>query len=175
MDIKKILCDSIIELLEHNTIDRIAVQDILEKSGVSRAIFYKYFKDKLDLMMYPLFLFIERDLKSSNTVSLEFYIRLFQFMEKNQSFFKNAFISEGQNSYGQELSSYGAKVFEKAYTYVIGKDAAELTAEDKYWMEFYSSGAFAVVKRWVESGMKESPQMIGQLIYNCMPAALRIH
>lgn len=174
MDVKKLLSDTIIELLANNTIDRITVKDVLEKSGVSRATFYKYFRDKMDLMMHPFFLFMELNLKSSNAVNqVDLFIHLFEFMKENQKFFENVFKSEGQNSYEQEFRSYGTNLFEKSYIYIIDKDVAALTAEEKYWIEFYAVGAFAVVKRWVENGMKESPQMIGELIYDCMPAALR--
>lgn len=174
MDIKKILSDTMIELLKNNTIDHITVKNVLEKSGVSRATFYKYFRDKMDLMMYPFFLFVEQNLKSSDAINqIDLHIRLFQFMKDNQKFFENAFKSQGQNSCEYELRGYGIELFKKSYSYLIGKDRAQLTAEEKYWIEFYSCGAHAVVKKWVESGMEEPPQVMGQLIYNCMPGKLR--
>lgn len=174
MDIKRLLSDTIVELLKNNTIDCITVQDVLDRSGVSRATFYKYYRDKMELMMSPFFQFMECNLHSSDAINhVELYVRLLQFIKENQSYFENAFKSEGQNSCEQELRRYGTSVFEKSYIYILGKDAALLTSEEKYWIEFYAVGAFAVLKKWVENGMKEPPQMIGNLIYSCMPTTLR--
>lgn len=174
MDVKKLLSDSMVELLEHKTIDRITVRDVLEKSGVSRATFYKYFDDKMDLMMYPFFSFMERNFKSSDANGLiGLNVRFLQFLKDHQKFFENAFKSEGQNSCERELRRYGIKAFEQSYTYPLNKAEAELTPKEMYVIEFYAVGAFAVVQKWVEGGMKESPQMLGELIYSCMPEALR--
>ncbi len=165
-----------IELLKSSTIDHITVRDVLEKSGVSRATFYKYFRDKMDLMLYPFFQFMEQNLKSSDAINqVELYIRLLQFMKENQKFFENAFKSRGQNSCEYEMYGYGVKLFRKSYIYLIGKEDAALTQEEEYWIEFYSCGAHSVVKKWVENGMKESPEIMGELIYNCMPVNLREH
>ena len=50
--VPQILADTIKELLEKQSPDKITVQDILNESNISRPTFYKYFKDKNDLISY---------------------------------------------------------------------------------------------------------------------------
>ncbi len=49
MDSKKIIADSMEELLAHDSIDRLHVNDVVESSGMCRAIFYRHFYDKYEV------------------------------------------------------------------------------------------------------------------------------
>lgn len=47
---KMLIISAFRELMEHEKFDSITTSGIIEKSGVSRATFYKHFKDKYDLL-----------------------------------------------------------------------------------------------------------------------------
>lgn len=172
MNARKILAESIIDLLEKDTIDNITVNMIIKKSGVARATFYKYFHDKMDLMMYIFHSFMQTNFEYSSNVShVEIYTRSLELMKNNQKYFTNAFKSEGQNSCAAVLCDYSIKLCEASY--VAGKGIDKLTFEEKMWIDFNTAGAIVIIKKWVQSGMNEPPEMIAKLIYSCMPEALR--
>ena len=54
---KKLLTDSLKNLLQEKSFDKITVNDICERAMVHRATFYNHFNDKTDLVNY-IFVFI---------------------------------------------------------------------------------------------------------------------
>ncbi|MDO4566758.1 MAG: TetR/AcrR family transcriptional regulator [Oscillospiraceae bacterium] len=52
IDVKKLTVDALLELLETKSLAKITIGDIQEKTGISRQTFYKYFRDKQDLIQY---------------------------------------------------------------------------------------------------------------------------
>ena len=174
MNVKKLLTDSIISLLEKDTIDNITVEMILKKSGISKATFYKYFRDKMDLTTYIFSSFMESNEEAFKSMPHEeMSVVVLEFMKKNQRFFMNAFKSKGQNSCEEVHCNYSRKFCESAYR--AAKGTLALTPEENMYFEFNTAGGFAVLKKWVDGGMKESPEMIAKLIYSCMPEALRAY
>ena len=47
---KEILAESYLELAERKTINKISVVDIVENCSMTKPTFYRYFKDKYDLI-----------------------------------------------------------------------------------------------------------------------------
>ena len=62
-------------LIETTDFDKITVQKIIEKAGIGRTTFYRYFKDKYDVMNYNYMKYLQeyllagrsRPLKTSST------------------------------------------------------------------------------------------------------------
>ena len=152
MNVKKILTDCIIELLEDNTIDNITVEMILKKSGVSKATFYKYFRDKMDLTTYIFSSFMESNEESFRRMPhVEMSVIVLEFMKRNQKFFMNAFKSKGQNSCEEVHCNFSYRFCESAYK--AAKGVLSLTPEETMCLEFNTAGGFAILKKWVEGGM----------------------
>lgn len=49
---KEIIADSFIELAETKAINRISIIDIVENCSLTKPTFYRYFKDKYDLISW---------------------------------------------------------------------------------------------------------------------------
>ena len=47
---KKDLAQALLLLMEHASLEKITINDIVTKCGVSRQTFYRHFKDKYDLV-----------------------------------------------------------------------------------------------------------------------------
>ena len=98
--IPELLSATIQELMQHRALDEITVKDLLEECGISRPAFYKYFRDKHELLEYvfrkelaePYFWDITKDLKQREILFL-YHLR------KNRTFYLNALKSTGQNSF----------------------------------------------------------------------------
>lgn len=51
---RKLLCSSLMELMQTTSFDRLSVGDICEKAMIHRATFYNHFTDKNDLLNYAI-------------------------------------------------------------------------------------------------------------------------
>ena len=49
---KEIIAESFVELAESKPVDKITVVEVVENCGVTKPTFYRYFKDKYDLMVW---------------------------------------------------------------------------------------------------------------------------
>ena len=52
INVKEILANGLLELVEHHTLDSITVKKLLDYTGISRQSFYNHFLDKNDLIQY---------------------------------------------------------------------------------------------------------------------------
>lgn len=52
------------KLVNENSFDKVTVTMIAEDAGISRPIFYRYFKDKYELMDYMLYNEVTKELRS---------------------------------------------------------------------------------------------------------------
>lgn len=55
----------------------------------------------------------------------------------------------------------------------IGKD--KLPHEMLLSVSFYCGGVIYLITEWLETGLKDSPEKIGQIIYDCMPQSIKIY
>ena len=108
------LFESLSKLLNKKSIENISVNEIIEDSGVSRATFYRYFKDKYDLMCWyydrianeeNLYTFL---VESPWESTLPIYTSIY---EKDKKLFKKIASYEGQNSFREYLYNYTVKFF----------------------------------------------------------------
>ena len=106
------IIDAFNRLIAEKDFNKISVEMIMEKAGISRSTFHRHFKDKYDVMNanYKNLLdyFID-PAKSSNYRELCFH--LFEYGQKNLSIFKNALNSTGFNSFSNYIYNYS---YEKA-------------------------------------------------------------
>lgn len=51
---RKLLCTSLMDLMQTTSFDKLSVNDICEKAMVHRATFYNHFNDKTNLLNYAI-------------------------------------------------------------------------------------------------------------------------
>ena len=87
-------------LLRSNPIEKITTEQILEQSGVSRRSFYRYFKDKYDLLQwiynYDFCRFVE--VRPEKSI-WEYYPDILRSLRADPEFYSSAFVYAGQNSF----------------------------------------------------------------------------
>ncbi len=90
---KEILAESFLELAETKRIDKISIIDIVENCVVTKPTFYRYFKDKYDLMAW---IYVRESQKNVDRIGTSGYVWRdtlldgLRFYEKNRKFMVNA-------------------------------------------------------------------------------------
>ena len=147
------LARAIKEEMEHTSLDKITVTQIVERAGVTRQTFYRNFKDKYDLVNWIFqteFLTAVQRRPYESTWAL---IRdLCEYFYENRAFYHNALSVEGQNSFQDYFREILAPVV-RAYA----EDVFDQEGEDTvFFINFFSDALIAAMLRWLSSR-------------NCMP------
>lgn len=164
--VKKLLADTLEDLIQTKSIDDITVNDIIAQADISRTTFYRYFHDKFDLMTWSFSHCIDELTESyhgTETYRL-LLIRLFTlFKEKGPYFLK--------------IVDYEARVsFVNFYWYFLERmvpfltkhlqedmEQKDLSAEDTYMIHYHCNGILRVAFLWLKAGTPESPEELADI------------
>lgn len=163
MKTREIILGSMKKLLKEKTIEKIRVQDIISDAGVSKATFYKYFKDKYDIAMafYMDNLVSEQLLKNNEPDRRDRFIKLFTYMKENRFYLKRLLEIEGQNSFqmflrNETMDSYLKEIADQ-YHY---DDVSSLGL----LADAYLAASNVIIKKWIEADCKTSVAEIADFI-----------
>ncbi len=165
---KILICDVLEELLEEKALSHISITEICGKCNISRQTFYRHFDDIYTLTMW-LFDYnatgsktydISKDFEFSCTVS-------FANMTKRPKLYRQIFLNDKDNIF---LDRFLRSRIEYARKYI-----GERHMEDdiSFAVELYWSGYIHMMKKWIASGMKETPEKMGKYAYESLPAILK--
>jgi len=93
------------------------------------------------------------------------------FFQDNKQFFINAFKSEGFNNFTDYQYQY---YYDKYYALTL-EIKGEITPDTDVAIKFYCSGVAFIVKDWIMSGCKMTPQEMSQLIHDFLPIQIPHH
>lgn len=170
--VKSILAASIEDLVQRKNIADISVKDIVSNWDVSRATFYRYFKDKYELMNWV----FQKELNEL----LEEYPHLSQWKEvtlvsiqiiyKNKKYYENIARYKNQNSVIEHVSERTHFYFISRLEEKFGKDKVSKSLRKS--VEFYCAGITYLLLDWIERGMKESPEILTNWLCDFIPEPL---
>lgn len=171
-ELKLKLAESIKEIMNSKSLDKISVKEIVDNAHVSRQSFYRNFQDKYDLVNWYFDILAmgsftemgkEKDLRNA-------LISKFNYIRSESVFFIEAFKSTSYNSimehdYEFILDFYTNKLHEVFIT--------EVPFELMFQLEFYCRGSIFKTLDWVLSGMKQSPEELADLLIKALPIELK--
>lgn len=175
--------EALTELLEKKSIDKISVKEITDIAGINRGTFYLHYVDKYDLMEKSINqLMIEISETGSNILNLaqrnihselsrkklvDEFTTLFKYIQKNSRLIK---------SLTNENSSYS---FHHKFNELL-KDRliAKLGPKQKDVPAIYIVSAFSysiqgIIRTWLESGMEDTADMMGEYTFNILECYLK--
>ncbi|MFE4713242.1 TetR/AcrR family transcriptional regulator C-terminal domain-containing protein [Paenibacillus sp. NPDC056722] len=168
---KKHLYNAIFDLMQDHRIDQISTDMILKKSDLSRATFYRYFKDKYDLMNWYYASYIKEELFHSEDSWEQICNKSAEFIYERKPFFQNAIKYKGQNSFIEFIQKYYQDFC--TATYVSRNKTQEISTELKFAIDYHCAGTVQILISWVNSDMELSPQELAELLCNNMPDILK--
>lgn len=151
---------AMIKCLKSVSLDKITVSQICKEAKINRSTFYAHFTDPISLYKQ-----IEEDLTS-------FVLRDVDSLNKKRTTYEEL-IHSAVNYYGKHsdyimvLLNTNSESFKNVCMEYVDRTRV-INIEDenlkRYYEDFFVSGLFSVVKRWIENGKKESPDEISNLI-----------
>lgn len=145
------------EALQSKALHEITVSALCKQCGLNRSTFYANFLDVYDLadrVRAHLEDEVNRlyEKEQSQKFNSNDYLRLFRHIEANQSLYRTYFKLGYDNQF--KLKCYDV------YQAKCHFDNQHIA----YHVEFFRSGLNAIVKMWLESGCKETPEEMDQII-----------
>lgn len=169
---KYVFAQAIKDLIKTRPLDKIAVTDIVSKAGMTRQTFYRYFKDKYDLVNWY---FEKLVLKSFRQMdcggSLEEALQLkFEFIQSEHAFFKEAFQSNDYNN----LIHYDFDCIYHFYKKIIEDNTQQqLSLDLSFLLTMYCKGSIDMTVDWILDDMPIDIYHIVSLLIEAIPIRLR--
>ena len=166
------IIDAFVRLIKEHEFNKISVEMIMEKATVSRSTFYRYFKDKYDVMnanyknLLDYYVSPER---SSNYRDLCYH--LFKYGQENLSVFKNALTSTGFNSLHNFIYKFS---YDTALAITqANRNGEGFTPVEELQVDVFCNGICAVYRNMICQRYALNPSDAADALYEMMPESLK--
>lgn len=154
---RKLLCMSLMDLMQTKSFEKLSVNDICEKAMVHRATFYNHFNDKNDLLNYALDdlqeeLFEKSIEKETYSSQKEMFMALVEcvinFMTENRQKLRLIF-----NNSSEKMSSLVSTTIKRSIGYLISKNKykQEYLLPIDIIVNLFTGGITMIGIDWLES------------------------
>lgn len=166
-DIEQELAKSLKRLTVKEPFEKITIKQITDGAGVIRVTFYNHFQDKYDLLEW----IVRQEVLEpvgilmNNRMYREAVILIFSNMKKDQEFYTHAARIEGQNSF-EEIGRNATRDFLKGLFTKLGikkKNPKHPWLTPDIIADYYSQSMMFIVMKWINTGMKVSPEEMEQV------------
>lgn len=169
---KQRIWEAFYELSAKISFEKITVEKIVELSGVSKATFYRHFRDKYDVLNYNSQAVAERIIGFKPCDSWKaFLLRMFEEIEREKDYYRKAFKTSGQNAHSRFLFEYSYGIVKRCY--LKDKNLEELSIKEHYMIAHYCYGCVSLIEEWLKDSSHITAQEMGELFYETMPESLR--
>ena len=169
---KQHIWESFYELSATIPFDKLTVERIIAHSGVSKATFYRHFRDKYDVLNYNSLAITERLIGWRRCKSWQqFLLLMFREIEKDMDYYRKAFRTSGQNAHSRFLYEYSFSVVKECYLTTSGRET--LTAKETFMISHYCHGCVDTLEEWLLDPTRLSVEDMAELFYQAMPEQFR--
>lgn len=158
---KKALANSLKNLMEKTSLEKITVKDVVNNCGVNRQTFYYHFQDIYDLLSWIYKTDALESISEFKTYETwqQGFLLIFKYISNNKDFCMNTFHSLGR----EQLEDYLYKVTFDLLIGVVNEVSQGTTVSEKeksFIAEFYSYAFIGILTSWMKKGLKENPEVI---------------
>jgi len=171
--IKQTFASGLIELVEIKSFDKLTIQQICDHCGLGRQTFYNHFKDKYDLVQWiynaktqRLFLEYECEKNWSATIRKIFYHNI-----EFEKYYFNISKSQARDILVNYWIEHTNDYYSKAIAYKNG--AMNFDKQLLHSIQFNSYAAVNMSFKWMQNGMRETPENMAEIMINNLPPILR--
>lgn len=171
---RKAIVEAFNDLVAIKDFKDISIDDILKKAQISRATFYRYFKDKYDVMNYNYKVVLDRYINDKETQNFQqLYYQLFLVARTVFSRISNVLSSEGCNSFKAFVIDYSyQKLLE-----VIKDNRNGRGFDDKETLQIdvFLQGVGYMYEQWIKGDYNLTPEKASVALFEMMPASLKYY
>lgn len=171
-NMKGYIAEVFLELLETEPYDDITVRDITKAAEISNTTFYRHFKDKYDLAEW-IFRMKTRDIVEQNDDVTMLSSSIVEALTRNS---QNSWFKKLSDKYYVQNSLFEV-VCNVSYQHMkqmLSKrqDVSNLPEKVDFALKVYAHIIAYTQRTWLLNGSKETPEQIGALLVECIPAVL---
>lgn len=164
---KKIIKESLIDLLQHKEIHEVTVTDICKKSDINRGTFYTHYKDTYDLLKSLEDELFNQILEYIEETPVEDYkdvllLKALELIQENKELCKILFSKQMKNDIIDRIIYVASK--SKIDKLVSSSKVDDMFLD--YFIKYSVGGVISVVQAWLENDLNESPKEIVNIINN---------
>ncbi|MGI1660024.1 MAG: TetR/AcrR family transcriptional regulator C-terminal domain-containing protein [Desulfitobacterium sp.] len=167
---KEIVYKCFQDLLNEKPLNKISVQDILNKSDICRSTFYRHFNDKYDLMNWFYQYHVEQ-LYNNGKLFSDVQLETMKFYYQNKRYFQKIFDFRGQNSFRHFIYKEGVTLISGFIKRRVPMDT--LSPDLVFSIKMYNYGAFEMVHEWLMGIIDMTPEEFNKQRINNMPQMLK--
>lgn len=161
------------DLMLKYSIEDISIVDIIERANISRTTFYRYFKDKYDLMN-QIYISVFSDLLYRDvpvgTRKISAY-EMLAYIKQNREYMKKAMRYSGQNSIFDtvyhEVFFYGTEIIKKEL------NTDELPEDIIFSLKMFCYGSVHLLNEWLENENPPDERNFLRYIIDNIPVPLK--
>lgn len=159
--------------------EKITVADIAEEAQISRTTFYRYFKDRNDVVDWMYNQAFAQRVAARGLKLDERYVTqwrqigecVFEAVQGKPEFYRAVIRYTGQNSFLKTFVDNN--IMRNLRVVEPRRRLADDPLDLKYSVCFYFAGVGQLLRQWIEDGMPVSPAKLQRTCERCMPDSLR--
>ena len=161
---KECIFTALLILMEQKTYEEITITEIAKRAGVSRMSYYRLYRSKDDILIQhfnEIFAELLNEIKNTEGISkYQFSLLIFQQAKENERLLKAVLRAKLYEMVLKCFIQYCSYLVEKIFGQDQGLDP--VTAD---YLIYEEAGRFSLLLlRWVERGMKESPEKMAKMM-----------
>lgn len=158
--VRMCIAKTLLRLMDEKNLEEITITELVKKANVSRMTFYKYYKSKQEVLedyMYEIVNDYMEDAKRREDIGgfhdYSHICHCFQFFQQFESFIQTLIHANMYSVIINALNDYMDLYVMPDYN------------RTRYDLYYYAGALCNTYIKWVESGMKESPEEIAEIVY----------
>mgnify|MGYP002509600886 CR=1 FL=1 len=160
---KQVLKDSLLELLETESIHKISIRTLCENADINRSTFYKYYGSQYDLlkeMEDDLLTKIEENLSGEETTTLRRMEQVLIYAKSNMKLCKLLLNSNVDADFPKRLLNHPAIIAKMEHMISSAGDPVSIS----YLYDCVLYGGYQMIKRWVNEDCQIAPKHMAHII-----------
>lgn len=168
---KRLLAAELEAMLSEIPLTKVRVNELCERCGAQRQVFYYHFRDKYDLVAW----IFEQDFRAGAEEAgcsgyREQTAAALSRMWGRRGFYAKAFADKTQNSIERHIQDFDVAMSTRVVLRHSG--AKELSAQRRFGIEFHSYGSIGVTIEWLRGELDITPEKLATWECERMPGFL---
>lgn len=169
---KSLLKQALLELLKEKGIEEITVYELCRRAQINRTTFYKYYGSPpalLNEMVQELFDELEKYLSADERSELSILRKAVEYLENEQDKCRVIINSVSDRECSERL--FGLPGVRSMFERGIRHPFTDIQKD--YLLLFFCQGGYAIIRRWLNRGCRESAEEIAGLLYSIRGSMLQ--